>query len=234
VLPADKQGEVFFRYMKGVYRLFDWFVSRFPNAVIETCSGGGGRYDLGMMQYGIQIWTSDNTNPYDRTMIQASAMLAYPAATMSCHVSNPHGDLRSLDYRYKVAVGGMLGYELNILNMSEEIKRDISAQIAEYKSFDHVMRLGEYYSLAFPTKYDYSAYYYATEDASEIVLTVIEKEGCKKGVTKKLRVKVADANASYTDVRTGKSYSGEELRSGIVVDLLGERDSAHLFYFKKA
>ena len=234
VLPADKQGEVFFRYMKGVYRLLDWFVSRFPNAVIETCSGGGGRYDLGMMQYGIQIWTSDNTNPYDRTMIQASAMLAYPAATMSCHVSNPHGDLRSLDYRYKVAVGGMLGYELNILNMSDEIKRDISAQIAEYKSFDHVMRLGEYYNLAFPTKYDYSAYYYTTEDASEIVLTVIEKAGCKKGLTKKLKVKVADADASYIDVRTGKTYSGEELRAGITVELLGERDSAHLFLFKKA
>ena len=196
--------------------------------------GGGGRYDIGMMQYGMQIWTSDNTNPYDRTYIQASAMMGYPAATMSCHVSNPHESLESLDYRYKVAVGGMLGYELNILNMSEEIKRDISAQIAQYKSFDHVMRLGEYYNLAFPTKYDYSAYYYTTEDASEIVLTVIEKDGCKKGTTKKLRVKVADADASYTDACTGKTYSGEELRSGITVELLGERDSAHLFLFKKA
>jgi hypothetical protein len=96
------------------------------------------------------------------------------------------------------------------------------------------MRLGEYYNLAFPTKYDYSAYYYTTEDASEIVLTVIEKAGCKKGVTKKLKVKAADAEATYTDVRTGKSYSGEELRAGIVVELVGERDSAHLFLFKKA
>ena len=233
VLPAERQSEVFFRYIKGVYRLLDWFVQRFPEAVIETCSGGGGRYDLGMMQYGIQIWTSDNTNPYDRTMIQASAMLAYPAATMSCHVSNPHGDLRSLDYRYKVAVGGMLGYELNILDMTDEIKRDISAQIEEYKSFDHIARLGDYYCLAFPTAYPYSAYYYVSADANEILLSVIEKADCKKGKTKLLRIKAADASARYTDKRTGNSYSGEELKRGISVELLGERDSAHLFLLVK-
>lgn len=232
-LGTELQGEVFFRYMKGVYRLLDWFVKRFPEAVIETCSGGGGRYDLGMMQYGIQIWTSDNTNPYDRTMIQASAMLAYPAATMSCHVSDPHGDLRSLDYRYKVAVGGMLGYELNILNMSEEIKRDIAAQIAEYKTLDHIARTGDHYCLAFPTAYPYSAYYYATRDASALLLSVIEKADCKKGSTKRLRLSAADASAVYTDKRTGRRYTGEELRRGISVGLVGERDSAHLFFFVK-
>ena len=233
ILSADKQSEVFFRYMKGVYRLFDWFAARFPHAVIETCSGGGGRYDLGMMQYGIQIWTSDNTNPYDRTMIQASALLAYPAATMSCHVSNPHENLRSLDYRYKVAVGGMLGYELNILEMSEQVKKDIAAQIKEYKSFDHIIRLGDYYNLAFPTKYSYAAYYYATSDASELLLTVIEKGDCARGKTKRLKIKAAVADAMYTDTRTGKTYGGEELRQGLYVDLTGEPDSAHLYHFKK-
>ncbi len=232
-LAPDRQGEVSFRYMKGVYRLLDWFVKRFPNAVIETCSGGGGRYDLGMMQYGIQIWTSDNTNPYDRTYIQSAAMTAYPAATMSCHVSNPKDDVRSLDYRYKVAVGGMLGYELNILNMNDEIKADIAKQIAEYKKFDHVMRLGEYYNLASPTKYSYSAYYYTTEDASQIVLTLIEKAGTKAGRTKLLKIKSAILDATYTDTRTGKKYSGEELRRGLALDLLGEKDSAQLFIFVK-
>ena len=233
VLPADKQGEVFFRYMKGVYRLFDWFSKRFPSTVIETCSGGGGRYDLGMMQYGIQIWTSDNTNPYDRTRIQASAMLAYPAATMSCHVSNPHEDMRSLDYRYKVAVGGMLGYELNILNMSDEVKREIAKQIAEYKTFEDVIRLGEYYNLAFEANYPYSAYYYTYRENSEILFTVIEKSGCKKGSTKLLKIRSAIAGATYTDQRTGKVYSGEELRAGLRVELLGDKDSAHLYFFKK-
>ena len=232
VLPAAVQGEVFFRYMKGVYRLLEWFRTRYPNAIIETCSGGGGRYDLGMMRYGVQIWTSDNTDPYDRTMIQASAMMAYPAATMSCHVCNPHGNIRSLDYRYKVAVGGMLGYELNILDMSDEIKQDISKQITEYKAFEHVIRLGNYYNLAFPAKYDYSAYYYTMPDASEIVFTVIEKLCCKNGKTKRLKIKSAKPMTKYVDVRTGNTYSGDELRSGLSIELSGERDSAHLYYFK--
>jgi len=229
-LASNKQGEIFFRYMQGVYRLLEWFAIRFPNAVIETCSGGGGRYDLGMMQYGIQIWTSDNTNPCDRTRIQASALVAYPAATMSCHVSNPKDNLASLDYRYKVAVGGMLGYELNILNMSDEIKSIMSEQIREYKSFEHVIRLGDYYSLASPETYDYSAYYYAKGD--EILLTVIEKKDCQKGSTKRLKIKAANPDSVYTDLRTGKTYSGQALKDGIVIDLTGESNSAHLLYLK--
>lgn len=230
-LPLDRQDEIHFRYMKGVYRLLGWFNSRFPNAVIETCSGGGGRYDLGMMQYGIQIWTSDHTDPYARTMIQASAIMGYPAATMSCHVSNPHGSLSSLDYRYKVACHGMLGYELNILNMTDEIKDVISSQIKEYRSFEHITRLGDYYSLVHPANHDYSAYYYAN-GSEEILLTVIEKAGCKAGRTKKLRIKAADRSRTYTDVRTGKAYSGAELRSGITAILKGENDHAELYYFK--
>ena len=231
-LPADRQGEVFFRYMLGVYRLFDWFAARFPNAIIETCSGGGGRYDLGMMQYGFQIWTSDNTDPYARTMIQPSALIAYPAATMSCHVSNPHENPRSLDYRYKVAVGGMLGYELNILNMSEAVKKIIAAQITQYKSFEHLMREGDYYNLAFPTKYPYSAYYYAAPDGMELLLTVIEKGDCPRGKTKKLRLKAARADAVYTDTISGKTYRGEELRAGITPELLGDGDRAQLLHLK--
>lgn len=230
-LPSDRQGEIHFRYMQGVYRLLEWFAKRFPNTVIETCSGGGGRYDLGMMQHGIQIWTSDNTNPYDRTRIQAAALLAYPAVTMSCHVSNPRDNLKSLDYRYKVAVGGMLGYELNILNMSDEIKSIIAEQITEYKSFEDIVRLGDYYSLTSLEKYDYSAYYYAK--GNEILLTVIEKKGCRKESTKKLKIKAAKADAIYTDIRTGKTYSGQSLKDGLVLELTGEPDSAHLMYLKE-
>ncbi len=232
-LPASRQGEAAFRYMKGVYRLMNWFVSTFPNAVIETCSGGGGRYDLGMMPSGIQIWTSDNTNPYSRTMIQSGALTAYPAATMSCHVSNPHENMKSLDYRYKVALGGMLGYELNVLEMPDEINSEIKRQIAEYRTFEHVMRLGEYYSLVSPFKSGYAAYYYSYADGSELVLTVIERKGCPAGNTKLLKLKTADGDATYTDMLTGRAYTGADLRHGISVALTGEDDTANIFYFKK-
>ena len=231
-LPPEKQNEVYFRYMKGVYSLLDWFVSEYPDAVIETCSGGGGRYDLAMMTYGIQIWTSDNTNPYDRTNIQASALMAYPAATMSCHVSDPKGSLRSLDYRYKVAVAGMLGYEFDIMKMSEEIKKVIAKQIKEYRRFERLMRRGNYHSVASPTKNDYSAYYYINGDRNEILLTLIEKKGCKKGETRRLKIKDAIPGVTYTDKYSGVSFSGDDLRRGITLPLSGEDDSAYLFYLK--
>lgn len=232
-LAPEEQNEVSFRYMKGVYSLLRWFRERFPDAVIETCSGGGGRYDLGMMPYGIQIWTSDNTSPDARTYIQSAAMMGYPAATMSCHVSDPHCNIKSLDYRYKVAVAGMLGYELNILDMSDDIKQTIAAQIKEYKQFEHLMRLGDYYNLASPTKYDYSAYYYVNDDSSEILMTVIEKPDAKEGKTKLLKIMRAQESASYVDVRTGNKYSGASLRHGFCVELKREADEAKLFYFKK-
>ena len=232
-LQNDRQDEASFRYMKGVYDLLKWFEETFPDAVIETCSGGGGRYDIGMMAHGIQIWTSDKTNPYKRTYIQSSAMLAYPAMTMSCHVSDPMGDINSLDYRYKVALGGMLGYELNILDMSDEIKAEISRQIKEYHSIEDVIRLGDYYPLVSPVNAPYSAYYYVSRDRSKIVLTVIDKGEGKKTCTKKLRIKQAYADSSYTDIRTGNIYSGKELADGIKFDISGKPDRAELIILTK-
>ena len=232
-LPPEKQKELPFRYMKNVYRLLDWFHTRFPNAVIETCASGGGRYDLGMMCHGFQIWTSDNTKPNARTAIQANALIAYPAATMSCHVNNPRDSMKGLDYRYKVAVGGMLGYELNILKMTDEIKDEIAREIKEYKAFEHLMRLGVYYNLAFHTKYDYSAYYYVSPARDEMLLSVIEKADGKADRTKLLKLKEAIADATYTDLRTGAQYRGEELRRGLRVELSKEPDTAHLLHLKK-
>jgi alpha-galactosidase len=127
----------------------------------------------------------------------------------------------------------MLGYELNILNMSEEVKTVIAAQIKQYKSFEHVIRLGDHYTLAFPTKYPYSAYYYALPDASEVVFTVIEKGDCPAGVTKRLKIKAVRPDAVYIDCLTGKAYQGEELRAGLAVELTGRGNSAHLYHFKQ-
>ncbi len=229
-LPPEKQDEVPFRYMKGVYSLLEWFGKRFPETVIETCSGGGGRYDLGMMHYGFQIWASDNTNPYDRTWMQRSALLAYPAATMSCHVSNPGEDLKSLDFRYKVAVGGMLGYELNILRMTEPVKNEMARQVNEYKTFEHIVRLGDYYNLVSPFLDDYSAYYYIDKERKEILFSVIEKKNTKKRSTKPLKIKEAQVDKTYVDVLSGSKYTGKELKNGLILPLTGEKDTAILMH----
>ena len=232
-LPPERQGEVRFRYMKGVYRLLGLFAEKFPNAIIETCSGGGGRYDLGMMRYGVQIWTSDNTDPYARTRIQHGALTAYPATTMSCHVSDPKGDMASLDYRYKVAVGGMLGYELNILKMDDNVKKSISHQVSEYKKYEHLMRNGEYYSLVSPFKNDYTAYYYSSPNGDEILLTVIEGAECKSRQTKRLKIRSVCPDTAYEDMYSGVRYTSTELKEGIRLPLSGERYAAYLIHLKK-
>lgn len=244
-LPAKRQKEAGYRYMKGVYSLLRWFGEHFPNTVIETCSGGGGRYDLGMMQYGFQIWTSDNTDPYHRTRIQSSALIAYPAATMSCHVAQPyhwgnfadhvktHADeMRSLDFRFQVAVGGMLGYELNILKTADDYNEEITRQIQAYKEFEDVTRLGDYFNLYSPYHFPYSAYYYASKDRKQLLLSVLQKKDCTQGVTKPLKLKEAIADCVYTEQYSKKTYTGAELRAGITLPLVDALDSGSLLYFK--
>ena len=232
-LPAERQAEIGYRYVKGVYRLLDRFAKHFPNAIIETCSGGGGRYDLGMMCYGFQIWASDNTDPYARTRIQYGALTAYPSTTMSCHVSDPKNSIESLDYRYKVAVGGMLGYELNILKMDDDIKSRISCQVAEYRKYEHLIRGGDYYSLVSPLKDNYSAYFYSAQNGEEILLTVIEGAECKSRQTKLLKICTALPEVVYEEQYSGTRYTSKELKKGIKLPLSGEKNTAHLLYLKR-
>ena len=162
-LPPERQGEAAYRYMLGVYELYRFFREHFPNVMIENCSGGGGRYDLGMMKYSTMIWTSDNTSPTSRIKIQYASMIGYPAATMSCHVSK-HKECENDDemrYRYHVALGGALGYELHLPNASDKLRAAVKKQIADYREYyeDLILR-GDYYSLLNPFDTGCSAYYY--------------------------------------------------------------------------
>lgn len=237
-LAPEDQGSLEYRYMLGVYSLFDWFTKQFPDAMIENCSGGGGRYDPAMMYFTSQIWTSDNTNARDRVLIQYSSQLAYPASVMSCHVSNPKGNLHELDLKYKVAVGGILGYEFNVLNTPDEIKEEIRRQVASYRTFDHLIQNGTHYRLASPYETDLSAYYYQLGD--EILLSAILTNGAavigKKKTVKKLVIRTADKDATYRDTLGGATYTGAELRSGIEIGAFDPDETgydAKLWHFVK-
>ncbi len=217
-LPIHQQGEVAHRHILGVYKLLRWFRETYPNAMIETCSGGGGRYDLGMMKYGTMIWTSDNTGPKGRTRIQYSSMLAYPASTMSCHVTNYRAceDEQELKYRYEIALGGALGYELDVLQASEQLKQNMASQIQQYREYEKLILTGEYYSLSNPYVENYNAYYYVDEKRTQILLSYIQTWGEE---TRRicLPISVAEADASYCEKTSGIIYSGEELQKGIFV-----------------
>ena len=218
-LAAADQGSMEFRYMQNVYDLFHWFEETYPDAMIENCSGGGGRYDLAMMSVSSQIWTSDNTNARMRTLIQYSSMLAYPASVMSCHVSDPKGDLHELDLKYKVAVNGILGYEFNVLNTPDAIKDAIRKQVAEYRTYRHLIKDGAYYRLASPYETPISAYYFQKGD--ELLVTAILTDGKailgKPKKCEKLVIRTADPKATYRDARSGLTVSGETLKKGLPI-----------------
>lgn len=217
-LPTERQGETAYRHILGVYELLEWFHKQFPNAMIETCSGGGGRYDLGMMKYGTMIWTSDMTDPHRRIKIQYSSMMGYPASTMSCHVSDHKAceDARELKYRCEVALGGALGYELHLPKSSEAMKERVKAQIASYRKYEDLILRGDYYSILNPYETNYSAYYYTNEVKDRILLTFLQDAPEEK---KEVVLPVMEAieSALYVDDISGKKFTGKELRAGITV-----------------
>ena len=127
----------------------------------------------------------------------------------------------------------MLGYEYNILEMPEEVRRDMSEQIAKYKAVEHIIREGDYYNLVSPFADDHAAYYYVTKDRSEILFSLIEKKGTRPRETKPLKIKAVDPSKEYTEVYSGDTFTGKELREGLRLALTGEDDTAVMLYFKE-
>ena len=220
VLPPERQGEAAFRHICGVYELFRRLRAMFPNAMIENCSGGGGRYDIAMMKYSTQIWASDNTDPVSRTYIQYGSTFGYPTATMSCHVANHGGsieDPRKLNYGFRVAMNGPLGYELNILGASDTAKATMSAQIKEYRAYEHLILRGDFYRLLDPFACGRYAYYFASDDSRELLVSYLQNFGDPKETVYKLKISRALPGVTYRDTVSGKTYTGEELKQGIAV-----------------
>ncbi len=230
-LPSERQGEAAYRYMLGVYDLFRWFKEKYPNAMIENCSGGGGRYDLGMMKYSTMIWTSDNTFPKPRIKIQYSSMLAYPAATMSCHVSKPI-DLKDLDLRYRVALGGALGYELHLPNASDDVIAEVKKQVKNYRKYEKVILNGDYYPLVNPFESVGSAYYYIDKERNRILLSFLQNSG-DSSHTVRLRVKQAIPEATYYDEINDIELKGTQLIDGITIRTANTDTFAMMWYFVK-
>ena len=148
-LGAEHQGEVFHRYMIGLYHIMDVLTQRFPHILFEGCAAGGNRFDLGILCYFPQIWASDNTDALCRVSIMENYSYGYPLSTASAHVSAAinHQTLRKspLNTRYNVSAFGVMGYECNLCDMSRAEFEEIKAQVAEYKIWREVFFAGEFY-----------------------------------------------------------------------------------------
>ncbi|MDF2612740.1 MAG: alpha-galactosidase [Clostridia bacterium] len=148
-LDAASQGEFYHRYVLGLYFIMDSLTKAFPHVLFEGCSAGGNRFDLGILCYMPQIWTSDNTDAHERVKIQTGTSYAYPLSTMGAHVSAcpNHQTLRNtqLETRFNVAAAGVLGYELNVNELDPNDKEVIKKQIAFYKKHRELLQFGIFY-----------------------------------------------------------------------------------------
>jgi len=153
-LPADRQGEFFHRYCLGVYSLYERLISAFPEILFESCAGGGGRFDPGMLFYAPQAWTSDDSDAIERLKIQWGASICYPLSSMGAHVSavpnHQTGRMTPLATRAAVAFFGVFGYELDPAGLSDAEKSIISEQIAFYKKHRGLFQTGRFIRLKSP------------------------------------------------------------------------------------
>lgn len=168
------QDEFFHRYILGVYELYENITRDFPNVLIEACAGGGGRFDLGMLYYSPQIWTSDDSDGIERLKIQYGTSTGYPLSSMSNHVSvvpnHQVGRITPLDMRNDVAIFGVLGYELDVTKLNNEEKDIIKKQIVYYKKHRDLILKGNFFKLLNPFEGNEAAWCVVSKDKKECLI----------------------------------------------------------------
>lgn len=211
----NEQGKVTYDYVLGVYDFLEKLWQRYPDMLIEGCSGGGGRFDAGMMYYTPQIWCSDNTDALDRLRIQYGTSFFYPISTMGSHVSavpnHQTGRSVSLHTRGVTAMAGCFGYELDTGKLSIEEREEIKEQIRKYKKYACLIQNGNYYRLSDPFVDSYAAWMFGTEDRRQVLLNVVMLEMHGNMTICYVKLKGLDPDAVYQDTDTGKCYYGSAL-----------------------
>lgn len=206
MLDSESQGELSHRYVLGVYELQGRLTKEFPKLLIENCSGGGARFDPGMLYYSPQIWTSDDTDAVERLKIQQGTALIYPLSTMGAHVSDcPNhavGRVTPFETRGYVALAGTFGYELDVTRIPEDDRNMIPHQVAMYHRFNDLVRSGDYYRVAsYSENHEWDCWEVVAKDKSEALMTVAEvlrkanvksRRVCFKGLAPEKTYRVAE------------------------------------------
>ena len=173
LLEDVRQQEMPHRYILGVYEVMETITERFPDILFESCSGGGGRFDAGILYYMPQNWTSDDTDAVERLKIQYGTSLVYPVCAMTAHVSavpnHQTGRSTPIGFRHHVAMAGNFGYELDATKFTEDEKQYIKEQTAVYKSIRPLVQYGDLYRILNPFEGEYTSFLYVSEDKKEAV-----------------------------------------------------------------
>ena len=215
-LDKDSQQELFHRYVLGMYAMQERLIQEFPDLLLENCSGGGARFDPGMLYYSPQIWCSDDTDAIERLEIQEGTALIYPLCSMGAHVSvcpnHTVGRVTPFTTRGHVALAGTFGYELDITKLPEEERKLIPEQTAMYHKYHELIREGEYYRiLSSRENHRSDCWAVASEDKSEVLVTYVQVLAQANMPSRKVRLRGFDPAKKYRLEGTDEVYSGEML-----------------------
>ena len=221
--PAEQQGEIFHRYVLGVYDLYHRLNQRYPELLFESCSSGGGRFDAGLLYYAPQAWTSDDSDAIERLKIQYGTSYAYPVSSMGAHVSivpnHQTNRITPLKTRGNVAFFGAFGYELDLNRLTEEELALVEQQIQFYKDYRKVLHQGTFYRLQSPFDHQgQTAWMVVSGDQKTAIVGFFK---CLNGVNRsyqRLYLQGLNPDFDYQLVDGEYHYSGQELiRAGLVV-----------------
>jgi alpha-galactosidase len=217
-LSPETMGEMPHRYVLGVYDLLERLTSAFPDVLFEGCSGGGGRFDAGMLYYSPQIWCSDNTDAYERTIIQYGTSFFYPVSAVGSHVSavpnHQSGRVTSFDARAEVAMAGSFGYELDLNTLSDEEKELVKQQIKRFKKYNSLISGGKYYRLSSPMTDKLAAWEFVSESGDEILVQGIIFRSESNSLRQPLKLSSLSPEKKYLLDDSEKIYSGKALCEG--------------------
>lgn len=237
-LPADQQGEVYHRYVLGLYAMLEKLTADFPDILFEGCSGGGGRFDMGITYYMPQTWTSDNTDAVARQRIQYATSLVYPPSVMTAHVSvapnQQTGRITSLETRANCAMSAIFGYELDLTQMSAEEQAEVKKQVEWYKSVRHLIQFGDFYRLTSPFEDNGCAWMFVSPDQNEVVVDTFQTMSSAQPLSTITKLVNLDPNKQYQDLETKKIYGGDELMYMGFFNPLYHHDYASKKYHFKA
>lgn len=238
VLPRERQGEAPHRYILGLYGLLERLTRDFPEILFEGCSGGGGRFDAGMLYYCPQIWCSDDTDAHERTFIQYGTSFFYPVSAVGSHVSavpnHQTGRSASLKTRGIVAMAGSFGYELDLNCLTDGEKEEVSRQVREYKEYQELIYDGKYYRLSNPFEDGMSAWSWVSEDRSRVLVHGVVFRAVPNSLRRRLKLSGLDKQAKYKVSDSGEVYTGAALmEGGILLPWLHGDDAAFELYLTR-
>ena len=216
VEQKQNYGKIMYEYVLGVYDFLERLIQRYPDLLIEGCSGGGGRFDAGMLYYTPQIWCSDDTDAIERIQIQHGTSFGYPVSAVGSHVSavpnHQTGRVTSINTRSVVAMAGSFGYELDLNLLSEEEKEEVKQQIEDYKKYWNLIHNGTYYRLHNPlTNHEFAAWEFTSEDKNECLLNIVTLTTHANAPVNYVKCKGLHPDKMYRNEKDNQIYNGNAL-----------------------